>query len=379
MTIVLIDSIDDPRVESYRNLKLKNLQRGGQFFIAEGKKVVERLLESDFQTASVFISQRRVEEWQAKVPDHVTLFVAPQEVMNQLVGFDFHVGVVGCGIRRSSPSLEQVLFGGPREDPVRCSAAFQSRDVANVDLHEASNPICNPSSDAGENPLTLTLSPQGRGEGTGIAHRANDNPTCNPSSDAGGNPLALALSPQGLGEGIGIAHRANDVPICIPSSDAAVPAVPGLTVVACPNCDNPENLGAIVRIGAAFGIDALLLGTGCCDPYARRVIRVSMGTAFKLPIIESRDLARDLSRLKHEWQFELAATVLEDDAERLESARRAPRFCLLMGNEDTGLDKSWTRLCDRRLTIPMCRDTDSLNVAVAAGIVLHHFTRQQTP
>jgi tRNA G18 (ribose-2'-O)-methylase SpoU len=100
-----------------------------------------------------------------------------------------------------------------------------------------------------------------------------------------------------------------------------------------------------------------------------------MGTAFKLPIVESRDLERDLSRLKQEWRFELAATVLDEPAERLELARRGPRFCILMGNEDAGLDDSWTRLCDRRLTIPMCREIDSLNVAVAAGIVLHHFTR----
>jgi tRNA G18 (ribose-2'-O)-methylase SpoU len=263
MPVILIDSIDDPRVESYRNLKMKNLQRGGQFFIAEGKKVVERLLESDFQTASVFISRKRLEEWEPKVPADVPLYFAEQDVMSQLVGFDFHVGVVGCGIRKPNVPLEWLLPSDARR----------------------------------------------------------------------------------------------------------------LTLVACPNCDNPENMGAIVRIGAAFGIDGLILGSGCCDPYARRVIRVSMGTAFKLPIIESRDLANDLSRLKHEWQFELAGTVLDEDAERLESARRGPRLCILMGNEDTGLHDSWTRLCDRRLTIPMCRGTDSLNVAVAAGIVLHHFTR----
>lgn len=264
MPLIPIDSIDDPRVEPYRNLKMKNLQRGGQFFIAEGKKVVERLLASDFQTASVFISERRVTEWQEKVPSDIPLYFADQGVMNQLVGFDFHVGVVGCGVRLQRQSLDQYL---PKD-----------------------------------------------------------------------------------------ARR--------------------LTIVACPNCDNPENLGAIVRISAAFGIDALLLGSGCCDPYARRVIRVSMGTAFKLPIIESRDLASDLVRLKREWQCELAATVLQDDAERLESAGRSSRFCILMGNEDTGLADSWTSLCDRRLTIPMCRDTDSLNVAVTAGIVLHHFTRE---
>jgi tRNA G18 (ribose-2'-O)-methylase SpoU len=137
-------------------------------------------------------------------------------------------------------------------------------------------------------------------------------------------------------------------------------------------------MGAIVRIGAAFGIDALLLGKGCCDPFARRVIRVSMGTTFTLPIVESQDLASDLLKLKTEWGFQLAATVLDDDSEELDQAKRSGRFGILMGNEDVGLDDSWTGLCEKKLTIPMCRGTDSLNVAVAAGIVLHHLTRESS-
>lgn len=266
MPPILIDSLDDPRVEPYRNLKMKNLQRGGEYFIAEGKKVVERLVQSDFQTASVFISRKRLEEWEAKVPPDVPLYFAEQSVVSDLVGFDFHVGVVGCGVRRASPALESVL-------------------------------------------------------------------------------------PKGSSR---------------------------LTAIACPNCDNPENMGAIVRIAAAFGIDALLLGKGCCDPFARRVIRVSMGSTFTLPIVESKDLMSDLERLKSEWGFELAGTVLDPQAEPLEGARRPSRFCVLMGNEDVGLDESWTALCNRKLTIPMCGGTDSLNVAVASGIILHHFTRDSS-
>lgn len=263
MPVIAIESLDDPRVEPYRNLKMKNLQRGGDYFIAEGKKVVERLLESDYETASVFISERRVADWMDKVPTETPMYVASQDVMNGLVGFDFHVGVVGCGVRRTSPSIDRVLSKEARQ----------------------------------------------------------------------------------------------------------------LTIVACPNCDNPENVGAIIRISAAFGVDALILGTRCSDPFSRRVIRVSMGTVFKLPIIESTNLSADLLRLKDEWGFELAATVLEEGAETLEQARRSSRFGVLLGNEDTGLEENWTRLCDRKLTIPMCRGIDSLNVAVTSGIILHHFTR----
>ena len=147
-----------------------------------------------------------------------------------------------------------------------------------------------------------------------------------------------------------------------------------LTVVICPNCDNPENLGAIIRIGAAFGIDALILGRGCCDPFSRRVLRVSMGAALRLPILESPDLERDVRRLRDEWQVELIATVLDDTAEPLAHATKPLRLGLLFGNEADGLDERWLELCDRRLTIPMQEGTDSLNVAIAAGIFLHYFS-----
>ncbi len=117
-----------------------------------------------------------------------------------------------------------------------------------------------------------------------------------------------------------------------------------------------------------------ILGEQCCDPFWRQAIRVSMGTIFRLPLVRSTDLRRDLLRLRDEWKIELAATVLDDRAELLQNAARGPRFGLLFGNEAQGLDRKWIDLCDRQITIPMRLGTDSLNVAVAAGIFLHHFS-----
>ena len=261
MPRIAIDSLDDPRVQMYRHLKSSNLLRDGRLFIAEGTKLVERLLASDYQTESVLIAERREEEWSEKVPTDVPLYVIPQQVGEQLTGFNFHVGVLACGVRKPSPSIDNIL----------------SRT----------------------------------------------------------------------------AER--------------------LTVVICPNCDNPENLGAIIRIGSAFGIDALILGRSCCDPFSRRVLRVSMGTAFRLPIIESPDLENEVVRLKEDWNIELIGTVLDETAAPLSAAGRGSRVGLLFGNEADGLDAHWQSLCDRRLTIPMRLGTDSLNVAIAAGIFLHHF------
>ena len=141
-----------------------------------------------------------------------------------------------------------------------------------------------------------------------------------------------------------------------------------------PDIHSVENIGSLVRLAAGFGADALILGERCHDPFFRQAIRVSMGTIFSLPLVQSDDLRRDMLRLKHEWQVELIATVLDKQAESLESARASPRMGLLFGNEAQGLSPDDIALCDRKVMIPMKLGTDSLNVAVAAGIFLYHFT-----
>jgi tRNA G18 (ribose-2'-O)-methylase SpoU len=102
-----------------------------------------------------------------------------------------------------------------------------------------------------------------------------------------------------------------------------------------------------------------------------------MGTAFYLPIVRSVDLARDLRRLRDEYGVELVATVLDEDAESLDAVPRPPRLGILFGNEAQGLSPEHVALCARRVTIPMKLGTDSLNVSVAAGIFLYHFTHRQ--
>ncbi len=145
------------------------------------------------------------------------------------------------------------------------------------------------------------------------------------------------------------------------------------TLVVCPMMDDPENLGAILRIAAAFGVDGVLLGERCPDHLSRRVFRVSMGTVLRLPVVRSEHLARDFDALKNRG-FDLAAAVTDTDAEELITAVRGPRLALVLGNEGHGLDPEWVGRCTRRVTIGMQPGIDSLNVAVAAGICLYHFS-----
>jgi tRNA G18 (ribose-2'-O)-methylase SpoU len=147
-----------------------------------------------------------------------------------------------------------------------------------------------------------------------------------------------------------------------------------LTLVICPDISNVENIGSIVRLCAGFGADALILGEHCHDPFWRQSVRVSMGTIFYLPLYQSDDLKRDLQRLRDEWGVELIATVLNASAEPLDRAGRGERIGILFGGEAQGLERPYVEQCSRRVTIPMHHGTDSLNVAVAAGIFLYHFT-----
>ncbi|HEX4796840.1 MAG TPA: RNA methyltransferase [Humisphaera sp.] len=161
--------------------------------------------------------------------------------------------------------------------------------------------------------------------------------------------------------------------------EQVIPNTPGrLTLVVCPDISNVQNIGAIIRIAAGFGADAMVLGEQCHDPFWRQAIRVSMGTIFRLPIHQSRNLVEDMQRLKTEWKVELAASVLSDSAEPLSQSRRPDRFGILFGNEAQGIGEQYVRASDRQITIPMNPGIDSLNVAIAAGIVLYHFTRQDS-
>jgi tRNA G18 (ribose-2'-O)-methylase SpoU len=152
--------------------------------------------------------------------------------------------------------------------------------------------------------------------------------------------------------------------------------LPAQTLVVLPEVRNVENLGLIIRTAHGLGVDGLLLSGKGCDPYARRVIRVSVGSVFGLPIARSADLGADLCRLKDEHGFTLIAAVADADATPIHTFRRTgdQGVAVVFGNEPDGLSDVWAGLCNARVTIPMKPGVDSLNLAVAAGIILHRIT-----
>jgi len=147
-----------------------------------------------------------------------------------------------------------------------------------------------------------------------------------------------------------------------------------LALLICPEIANAENLGGLIRLSAAFGVDAMILGPRSVDPYWRQAVRVSMGTVFKLPIVRWDDFSAGLRYCATELNIELWATVLDSGAEPLDALQAPRRVGLLFGNEAQGLDPADARLCHKQVTIPMKLGTDSLNVAVSAGIFLYVLT-----
>jgi tRNA G18 (ribose-2'-O)-methylase SpoU len=132
---------------------------------------------------------------------------------------------------------------------------------------------------------------------------------------------------------------------------------------------NHDNMGGLLRNAAAFGVDAVILDGACCDPLYRKAIRVSVGAALVTPLAR---LAADEDPLALLRRFGFEAIALSPSAGvPLARLERAPRAALLLGAEGPGLPKAILAQA-RAAAIPMAAGLDSLNVATASGIALHH-------
>ena len=137
---------------------------------------------------------------------------------------------------------------------------------------------------------------------------------------------------------------------------------------------DPDNVGAVFRGAEAFGVDALLLSPGCGDPFYRKAIRTSSGAALVVPSVAAAPWPDALDRLRAAG-FVIAATTPDDAAMDIGafvgSAAAGGRIAVLLGTEGHGLTAEALARADVRLRIPMSGALDSLNIAMAAGIVLH--------
>jgi tRNA G18 (ribose-2'-O)-methylase SpoU len=132
---------------------------------------------------------------------------------------------------------------------------------------------------------------------------------------------------------------------------------------------NHDNVGGLFRNAAAFGVDAVLLDATSCDPLYRKAIRVSVGAALQVPFARLGAGEDALEVLEAAGFTSFALTPSGTLA--LSQVRRPARTAVLFGAEGPGLPAEIMARCTG-VRIPMSAGFDSLNVATASGIVLHH-------
>lgn len=146
-----------------------------------------------------------------------------------------------------------------------------------------------------------------------------------------------------------------------------VERLPGERLLVLDGVQDPGNVGTIVRTADAFGADGVVLLPGCADVWSPKVVRATMGACFRLPVISCTE--ETLAEMLKVENIPLYATALREDTEDL---REVPlkRAAVVIGSEGHGVSERVLGLCEKTLKIPMRERCESLNAAMAAGIVL---------
>jgi len=159
---------------------------------------------------------------------------------------------------------------------------------------------------------------------------------------------------------------------------AATPAAElldrGSRFVVCEAINDFENLGAIFRNCAAFGVHGVLLDPRCADPLYRRSVRVSMGNVFGVDFTVLPGEWPDSLQLLADRGIELLALTPRPAAEPLFAVRPNGSWAVLLGAEGPGLTEPALARADRWVRIPMADGVDSLNVATAGAVALAQLT-----
>ncbi|MFN3781936.1 MAG: TrmH family RNA methyltransferase, partial [Candidatus Kapaibacteriota bacterium] len=147
-------------------------------------------------------------------------------------------------------------------------------------------------------------------------------------------------------------------------------------VVALNKINNSENVGQIVRICRAFGFDSLLVDERTTSPFLRRAVRVSMGNVFYLKVRRANNFFDELNWLKQNG-YKIISCEVTSNSLSIFDFYFPDKFVLVFGNEDAGISSEVLKVSDSIIEIPIERDVDSLNVAVATAITLNEVNRKQ--
>ena len=141
------------------------------------------------------------------------------------------------------------------------------------------------------------------------------------------------------------------------------------------NLQDPGNIGTIIRAADAVGIDRVYL-CSCCDIYNPKTVRSAMGSMFRVKLTDNDNYADVISSLK-DAGVTTYASVIDSSAQSLRDTVFDRRSAVVIGNEGNGLSEEDADACDKKITIKMKGNINSLNAASAASIMLWEMTRTE--
>ena len=147
----------------------------------------------------------------------------------------------------------------------------------------------------------------------------------------------------------------------------------GTRLVAMDGVQDPGNVGTIIRTADAAGFDGVILSSQCADVFSPKVLRATMGSVFRMGIRVTDDLPGLLTRMVQE-----GASVLSSQLDGEPFYQRSPlneRFVLVIGSEGNGVTDEVKAIATHKVKLPMRGGAESLNAAVAAGIMMYELTR----
>ncbi len=165
-----------------------------------------------------------------------------------------------------------------------------------------------------------------------------------------------------------VSNNAAVAVVEIPKTEA--PAAQGL-MIALDGVSDPGNLGTIIRIADWYGIKHIIASTDCADPYNPKTIRATMGSFGRVQVS-----LVDLPSYLASASIPVYGAFLE--GESVHKTEFSPQGILLMGSESHGVREEASRFVTHKITIPAFGGAESLNVAMATGIILDNLRRQHS-
>jgi tRNA G18 (ribose-2'-O)-methylase SpoU len=262
--VVAVERADDPRISAYQHVGDPQWLRARGLFVAEGRLVVRRLLEAKrFALRSILLTPAALQSFGGSIAADGPVFVAPQQILSEVTGFNFHRGCLAIAVR--------------------------------------------------------------------------------PSADA--------------------------------SSAARDPFVKARLLLAVEGVGNPDNVGGLFRVAAAFGVGGVLLDPSSGDPLYRKAVRTSMGAVLDVPYERLTRWPAALEALRAQG-FTIIGLTPRADARIISDivARPEGGSIVMVGSEGTGLTDAALAQADTLVRIPIAPSVDSLNVTVACGVALAYFS-----